>query len=449
MAGYHLFSTGEVLSAANVNDYLMKQTVMIFASASARTTALSGVVREGMVSYRTDSHITEYYNGSAWVTLGSTLTTKGDLQTFDTAPNRLSTTPSTSTTPLTVTSSTHGYALVQDQAAPAGLNYTPFQVAGKNKIINGDFGIWQRGTSFTANGYNADRWSSSWDGSGSTTTISQQTFTPGTAPVAGYEGTYFWRFNRSVAATSGTYVILAGQRIEDVRTYAGQTVTLSYWAKADSARTLQPALFQNFGSGGSGQVYTAAGSPVTLSTSWTRYTVTVSVPSISGKTIGTSSYLLLDFEPTTYTGTFIYDIWGVQLEAGSVATPFTTATGTLQGELAACNYYCRKIATSPASGNNSPFAGSALESTTSASTVVQFPPMRTNPSVTFGTAAGDFAVYTLATLKAATAIALDQANKNAISINTTHATGSFTAGYSGTLMANGNQTAYILLEAEL
>jgi hypothetical protein len=64
--GYKLFSTGEVLTAANVNNYLMNQTVMVFASAAARTTALSGVLAEGMISYRTDSHILEYYNGSAW-----------------------------------------------------------------------------------------------------------------------------------------------------------------------------------------------------------------------------------------------------------------------------------------------------------------------------------------------------------------------------------------------
>ena len=63
---YKLFSTGEVLTAANVNSYLMNQTVMVFASAAARTTALSGVLAEGMISYRTDSHILEYYTGSAW-----------------------------------------------------------------------------------------------------------------------------------------------------------------------------------------------------------------------------------------------------------------------------------------------------------------------------------------------------------------------------------------------
>jgi hypothetical protein len=68
---YHLFSTGEVLTASNVNSYLMNQTVMVFASASARTTALSGVLTEGMISYRTDSHILEYYTGSAWTAVSS------------------------------------------------------------------------------------------------------------------------------------------------------------------------------------------------------------------------------------------------------------------------------------------------------------------------------------------------------------------------------------------
>ena len=69
--GYKLFSTGEVLTAANVNNYLMKQTVMVFADAATRTTALSGVLTEGMLSYRTDGHLLERYSGSAWVALGS------------------------------------------------------------------------------------------------------------------------------------------------------------------------------------------------------------------------------------------------------------------------------------------------------------------------------------------------------------------------------------------
>ena len=66
-AGYKLFNTGDVLTAAQVNTYLMEQSVMVFANAAARTTALSGVVAEGMLSYLKDTDAVEVYNGSAWV----------------------------------------------------------------------------------------------------------------------------------------------------------------------------------------------------------------------------------------------------------------------------------------------------------------------------------------------------------------------------------------------
>ena len=115
-------------------------------------------------------------------------------------------------------------------------------VAGKNKIINGDFGIWARGTSFTSvpstKTFTADRLYTQRDGTGATVDVSQQTFTPGTAPVSGYEGTYFLRFNQSVAGSGSTYNSLI-QKIEDVRIFAGQTVTFSFWAKASSSLSTQ------------------------------------------------------------------------------------------------------------------------------------------------------------------------------------------------------------------
>ena len=70
-AGYKLFNTGDVLTAAQVNTYLQEQVVMVFASAAARTTALSGVLAEGMVSYLKDTNATEVYDGSAWVGIGN------------------------------------------------------------------------------------------------------------------------------------------------------------------------------------------------------------------------------------------------------------------------------------------------------------------------------------------------------------------------------------------
>jgi hypothetical protein len=218
-------------------------------------------------------------------------------------------------------------------------------VAGKNKIINGDFGIWQRGTSFsnpTDAQYVADRFIIAANGSGTTRTVSQQTFDYSASPAAdklpitGYPSTYFLRNAVTVAGTGATYHSIQ-QKIEDVKIFAGQIITVSFWAKAETSRTTTFGVYQNFGSGGSATVFPVGGT-ATLTTSWARYSATITVPPINGKTIGTGSFLAVTIDcPQNAISTT--DIWGVQVEAGSVATPFTTATGTLSGELAACQRY--------------------------------------------------------------------------------------------------------------
>jgi hypothetical protein len=67
--GYKVFTAGEVLTAANVNGYLMEQSVMVFAGTAARGSALGTAVAEGMVSYQTDSNTVTVYDGSAWQTV--------------------------------------------------------------------------------------------------------------------------------------------------------------------------------------------------------------------------------------------------------------------------------------------------------------------------------------------------------------------------------------------
>jgi hypothetical protein len=251
----------------------------------------------------------------------------------------------------------------------------PF-VAGKNKIINGDFGIWQRGTSITATFggdyfFGADRWMM-FSPASNTSTFSRQTFTPGTAPVAGYEGAYFARFN--CTNSFGTYF---QQYIEDVRTFAGQTVTLSFWAKAGSAISLSGNLGQQFGSGGSSFVDTAV-SAVSVTTSWQRFSVTVAVPSIAGKTIGTSSYLKWTLQTSSYNVNI--DFWGVQIEAGSVATPFTTASGSIGGELALCQRYFQRWEATQFARNGFVYA----DSTTNVVNVDKMNVcLRTTPTITF------------------------------------------------------------------
>jgi hypothetical protein len=80
-AGFKLFTTGSVLTAAEVNTYLQQQTIMVFASSAARTTALSAVLAEGMFSYLSDTNSFEYYDGAAWQSVSS----PGDITAVTTA----------------------------------------------------------------------------------------------------------------------------------------------------------------------------------------------------------------------------------------------------------------------------------------------------------------------------------------------------------------------------
>lgn len=231
-------------------------------------------------------------------------------------------------------------------------NLTTTPISGfRNLLINGDMRINQRGvTSGTADGtFCFDRWKM--NNSGGTCTYTAQTFTPGNA-ISGYEPTSYARIVTSGQSASSHFAMLR-QNIEDVRTFAGQTVTVSFWAKAASGTPkVALELEQNFGTGGSpsSAVTTYAGQ-VTLSTSWARYSLTVTMPSISGKTIGTTantSHVLCSLlvsagsDWNARTGTLgiqsnTFDFWGVQAEKSTVATPFEQRPiGT---ELALCQRY--------------------------------------------------------------------------------------------------------------
>lgn len=226
-----------------------------------------------------------------------------------------------------------------------------FGQAGKNKYLNGDFTINQRAFTSVANPsaglYTFDRWKvESVDG---TSTYSAQTFTAGAAPVAGYEATNYFRIVTTGQTLTSAQTQFA-QLIENVRNLAGNSATVSFWAKANTGTPKIALEFrQNFGSGGSATVSTPVGA-VTIGTTWQRYSLTATVPSISGKTLGANSFLSNTFfvsagsDFNTRASSIgiqsnTFDIWGFQIEYGSKATPFQTATGTIQGELAACQRY--------------------------------------------------------------------------------------------------------------
>jgi hypothetical protein len=339
----------------------------------------------------------------------------------------------------------NGEMLVADSSTATGLRWQADFAAGKNKIINGDFGIWQRGTSISLtngnNTYGADRFAALVNFSAGTSSISQQTFTPGTAPVAGYEGSNFMRITCGSTATYAEF----SQRIEDVRTFAGQTVTLSFWAKASASFSTNTIIAQNFGSGGSSEVATYGSGTITIGTSWARYSVTIAVPSIAGKTIGTSSYLRvypLSLSATLNSATL--DFWGVQVEAASTASAFQTATGTKQGELAACQrYYWRE--------NLDTFVGGAINGFSTATTSFQLA-TRNPVAMRVGATAVDFsALRILDTANSAYSITnitlLSSATNKTLSSEVTATISGGTAGRWG--MVQGNGTGYLGFSAEL
>ena len=336
---------------------------------------------------------------------------------------------------------TRAYNTATTQQNSGGV-LNPF-AAGKNKIINGDFGIWQRGTSFTLtnsvdNIYTADRFIDFYIGTG-TTTVSQQTFTPGTAPVAGYEGSFFKR----AALSSGTTYYATQQKIEDVRTLAGQTVTISFWAKATSNIGFLVYWRQNFGSGGSSLADTTSAMTVS-SSSWTRYSVTIAAPSVAGKTIGTGSHvqiLLAQSGGTVASNTV--DFWGFQVEAGPVATPFQTATGTIQGELAACQRYYWQVG--PGAAYSSFGIGGFHTASNSFMCVINTPvTMRSTPTpITAGAFQTNGTGITLTTL------GLNSPYTSSASFNGQWNCSGATTGYGSSIRNDNSTTAYIALSAEL
>ena len=236
--------------------------------------------------------------------------------------------------------------------ADLGNAYSDGALSNRNAVINGNFDVWQRGISQTSSAYGSDdRWSNL--NSGSTKVASRQEFSLGQTDVVG-NPKYYSRTVVTSVAGAGNYV-LKRQSVEGVTTFSGETVTFTFWAKADANKNIAVEFYQNFGSGGSpsGLVFIPS-QTVSLTTSWAKHSLTFDVPSVSGKTLGTDGNDSLSFHfwfdaGSDYnsrtnslgqqSGTF--DISQVQLEAGDTATPFEHRS--YGDELARCQRYYEVI----------------------------------------------------------------------------------------------------------
>jgi len=258
----------------------------------------------------------------------------------------------------------------------------------RNLIINGDMRISQRGTSFTSNlenTYTLDRWKIH-DRLCTSRSVTQESFSTGSVSTFGKEVSNYLR--ATFSNDSGATPPFVMHAIEDVKSVAGETVTISFWAKADSAQDIELHYSQQFGGGGSSEV-TAIIDTFTLTTSWAKYTTTVTIPSISGKTVGTSSNLRIDWRMPANTA-ITYDMTLVQLEANTTATPFENRPYDM--ELERCKRYCYVLESTSVTGRQT-ICSACSHATTAGIGFLQLPvEMRALPSLSLS-AVGDWAVH--------------------------------------------------------
>ena len=285
-------------------------------------------------------------------------------------------------------------ALVTAPTAVASVNGG--QLAGlRNRIINGNMGVFQRGTTavtVTAEYGPADRWRT--DVVGDTFSTTQGSFVSGDTLYDTGSAQYFTQIAVTSVANTANYCTWQ-QQIEDVRVLAGQTVTVSFWAKAASGTpSIAVEIVQVFGTGGSPSAnVTGTGQAQALTTTWTKYSKTFTVPSINSKTIGTdpnTSATVINFwldAGATYNTransigqvSKTVGIAQVQTEVGSVATTFEQRPYGL--ELALCQRYYFRVGPGLGNGFTWPATSGWADSTTSAQLMMPFPaPMRIAPT---------------------------------------------------------------------
>lgn len=252
----------------------------------------------------------------------------------------------------------------------------------RNKIIDGRFDFWYEGTSQTTSGYGSSTmWLSI--NVGSTKTFSRQAFSLNELPEVPAAKYYSRTVVTSVAGVNN-YTRLQ-HRIEDVETLAGKTVTLSFYAKADASRKIGVDILQYI-SPTLNQISEAE--IFQLSTEWQRYAYTVTLPLLPEEPSASANSLQPNFwfevgstfaaERSSTLATLgqqsgTFDIACVQLEEGSVATPFEELPMPI-ASIRLSRYYLASTLL---------FQGDIRTAGTFGATWLSFPvPLRTTPTIT-------------------------------------------------------------------
>ena len=242
---------------------------------------------------------------------------------------------------LTGNTTNTGNLTVSGTTTASGLlvNAQVSNAVGRNIFHNGLFRVLQRGSGSWTGGaaYTTDRWLFSPGGGGGSRTLTAPSLTDANrAAIGDEEAATAMQYTLAGGAGAGDYDLLS-QRVETVRRTANKTVTLSFWALCGSGTPkVGVGMYQYFGSGGSPSASViVAAQAITLSTSWTRYSATFTIPSVSGKTFGTtpgSDFLEVDFWLSSGSTNNVQagsigvqsatvQFWGMQMEIGATVTP--------------------------------------------------------------------------------------------------------------------------------
>lgn len=252
-------------------------------------------------------------------------------------------------TPARLAAGNNGESLVVDSSTATGLRWQPIET--RNAVQNSAFDIWQRGTSISVAGgststYCPDRWQGYRGNQG--LTVSRQTVDSlGTTP--GQRITYAARVQRNSGnADLGPLYLLQQLESADSVHYAGKTVTFSFYARAGanysaSSSLLNAAIITGTGTDQnqltSWTNYIEISSSNTLTTSWQRFTLTTTL-AINVNQLGFRFW----YTPTGTAGANDwFEVTGVQLELGSVATSYRRQATSIAGELAVCYRYFQFI----------------------------------------------------------------------------------------------------------
>jgi hypothetical protein len=315
--------------------------------------------------------------------------------------------------------------------------------------------VWQRGTSIAQTAaimYGADRWCSNRGGLDTGSTISRQV-TGDTTNLPNIQ--YCARVQRNNANAS-TNIIYFSQTIESINSipYAGKTITFSFYArKGANYSSASDALSVNVVSAtGTDQnalsTWTGGAFVVTqtatLTSTWQRFTYTGTVSS-SATQLG----FYFNYTPVGTAGAADYfEVTGVQIDVGSVALPFRTYAGTIQGELAACQRYYQRLTPT---ATHSSYVGMAETTTIGLFTIPLFQTMRITPTAleTSGTPA-DYSIRrqgpTFVNLSAGPTFS--SASGNTLSFSATVASG-LTAGEALVFRLSTATTSFLGWSAEL